>query len=73
MAVPGFGRKFWTITSWTWPWARWASAMAVSVRTRSARDSPMPTSTPVVKGMASAPAASSVASRRSGVLSGAPR
>ena len=20
MAVPGLGRKFWTMTSWTWPW-----------------------------------------------------
>ena len=38
-----------------------------------ARDSPMPTRRPVVKGMASSPAASRVASRRSGVLSGAPR
>ena len=58
MAVPGLGRKFWTITSCTWPWARCASAMAARARTRSARDSPIPTSTPVVKGMASAPAAS---------------
>ena len=30
MAVPAFGRKFWTITSCTWPWRRCASAMASS-------------------------------------------
>ncbi len=70
MAVPGLGRKFWTITSCTWPWARCESAMADKVRTRSARDSPIPTRTPVVKGMASRPAASSVASRRCGRLVG---
>ena len=40
---------------------------------RSASVSPMPTRMPVVNGIASSPAASSVASRRSGVLSGAPR
>ena len=73
MAVPGLGRKFWTITSCTWPWRRWLAAMASSASSRSARVSPMPTRIPVVKGMASSPAASRVASRRSGVLSGAPR
>ena len=30
MAVPGFGRKFWTITSCTCPWRRCESAMASS-------------------------------------------
>ena len=73
MAVPALGRKFWTITSCTWPWRRWLAAMASSASSRSARDSPMPTRIPVVKGMPSSPAASRVASRRSGVLSGAPR
>ena len=73
MAVPGLGRKFWTMTSCTWPQRRWDSAMASSASTRSARVSPMPTRMPVVNGMASSPAASRVASRRSGVLSGDPR
>ncbi len=40
---------------------------------RSARVSPMPTRIPVVKGIDSSPAASSVAKRRAGALSGAPR
>ena len=52
MAVPGLGRKFWTITSWTWPWRRWESAMASRAASRSARVSPIPTRIPVVKGMA---------------------
>ena len=73
IAVPALGRKFWTITSCTWPWRRWLAAMASSASTRSARDSPMPTSMPVVKAMPSSPAASRVARRRAGVLSGAPR
>ena len=73
MAVPGFGRKFWTITSCTWPWRRWLAAIASSASMRSARDSPMPTRMPVVNGMASSPASSRVASRRSGTLSGEPR
>ena len=47
--------------------------MASSAAMRSARSSPMPTRMPVVNGMASSPAASSVARRRSGVLSGEPR
>ena len=47
--------------------------MASSASTRSARVSPMPTRMPVVNGMASSPAASRVASLRSGVLSGDPR
>ena len=70
MAVPGLGRKFWTITSWTWPWRRWAAAMAASASSRSARVSPIPTRIPVVNGMASSPAASRVASRRAGSLVG---
>ena len=73
MAVPGLGRKFWTITSCTWPCRRWLAAMASSASRRDARDSPKPTRMPVVNGMASSPAASSVARRRAGTLSGAPR
>ncbi len=73
MAVPALGRKFWTITSWTCPWRRCDSAMAASASNRSARFSPMPTRIPVVKAISNAPAASKVANRRTGVLSGAPR
>ena len=73
MAVPGLGRKFWTITSCTWPHRPWDSAMAVKAVNRSARVSPIPIRMPVVKGMDRRPAASSVATRRSGVLSGDPR
>ena len=73
MDVPALGRKFWMITSCTWPWRAWLAAMASSVIRRSARDSPMPTSSPVVKGTWASPAASSVARRRSGSLSGAER
>ncbi len=73
MAVPGLGRKFWTMTSWTWPWRRWESATATRASSRSARVSPMPTRIPVVKGMARRPAASRVARRRPGRLSGARR
>ncbi len=47
--------------------------MASSASMRSARVSPMPTRMPVVNGMASSPADSRVATRRSGVLSGEPR
>ena len=46
--------------------------MASRASTRSSRVSPMPTRMPVVKGMASSPAASRVARRRSGSLSGEP-
>ena len=73
MAVPGLGRKFWTMTSWTWPWRACDAAMARSVASWPTRSSPMPTRIPVVKGIASSPAASSVARRRAGALSGAPR
>ena len=73
IAVPGLGRKFWTITSCTCPCRAWLAAIASSASTRSTSSSPMPTRMPVVKGIASSPAASRVASRRSGVLSGAPR
>ena len=55
IAVPGFGRKFWTITSCTWPWRRCAAAMASSASMRSATVSPMPTRIPVVNGICSSP------------------
>ena len=70
MAVPGLGRKFWTITSWTWPWRAWEAAMACRAASCPGRSSPMPTRIPVVKGMWSSPAASRVARRRAGSLSG---
>ncbi len=73
MAVPGLGRKFWTMTSCTWPWRACDAATARSAASCPARSSPIPTKMPVVKGMASSPAASSVASRRAGSLSGALR
>ncbi len=73
MVVPGFGRKFCTITSCTWPWRAWDAAIARSAASWSVRSSPMPTRIPVVNGMASSPAASRVASRRAGSLSGDPR
>ena len=47
--------------------------MAASVSTRSAGDSPMPTSIPVVKATPSFPAALSEASLTSGVFVGAAR
>ena len=52
IAVPGLGRKFWTITSCTCPCRRWLSAIASSASTRSASVSPMPTRIPVVNGIA---------------------
>ncbi len=68
MAVSGLGRKFWTITSCTWPCRACDAAIASRASSRSDRVSPMPTRMPVVNGMASWPAASSVARRRSGCL-----
>ena len=73
MAVPDLGRKFWTMTSWTWPCRRCDAAMASRAAIRSLRSSPIPIRIPVVNGMESCPAASRVASRRAGCLSGAPR
>ena len=70
---PGLGRKFWTMTSWTWPKRACEAAMACRAASWPARSSPMPTRIPVVKGMCSSPAASSVARRRAGSLSGALR
>ena len=72
IAVSGLARKFWTMTSWTAPKARetWRSAKIVSARSSSV--SPMPTSSPVVKGIESRPASSRTRIRTSGSLSGDP-
>ncbi len=68
--VPGFARKFWTITSWTWgP----AAAIAASASSRSARVSPIPIRIPVVNGTFASPASRSVSRRSAGSLSGEPK
>ncbi len=53
--VPGFARKFWTITSWMCPWRSCSVRMAVSASRRSDRVSPMPIRMPVVKGISRSP------------------
>jgi hypothetical protein len=72
MAVSSLARKFWTITSCTWPWRRWAARIAKTVSARSRSVSPMPTSSPVVNGTAWRPASSSTCRRTAGTLSGLP-
>jgi hypothetical protein len=71
--VPGFARKFWTITSWTWPCSPWAAAIARSASSRSARVSPIPIRIPVVNGTRASPARRSVSRRAAGSLSGEPK
>ncbi len=71
--VPGFARKFWTITSWTWPWRSCRSRIASRASSRSARVSPIPIRIPLVNGTPASPAAAIVASRTSGRLSGEPK
>ena len=66
IAVPGLGKKFWMMTSCTWPNCSCESRIAWRVSRRLSRLSPMPTRSPVVKGMASSPASRRVSSRRSG-------
>ena len=78
MPVRGLGKKFCTITSCTCPrpltMCAWCeSRIATKAAIRSARVSPMPTKIPVVNGICNSPAKLSVAKRRSGSLSGAPR
>ena len=73
MAVPGFARKFWTMTSWMCPYRRWSSRIANSETARSRASSPIPTKMPVVNGIASRPASSIVRSRTAGCLSGDPK
>ena len=68
--VPGFARKFCTITSWMCPWRSWRSRIASSASIRSSRVSPMPMRIPVVKGMRSSPASRIVSSRTAGPLVG---
>ena len=51
MAVSGLARKFWTMTSWTAPYALIEARSAKIVSARSVNVSPMPTSRPVVKGI----------------------
>ncbi len=70
MRVPGFARKFWTITSCTCPYRSWRSRSANSASSRSSRVSPIPIRIPLVNGIRSSPAAAIVASRRAGSLSG---
>jgi hypothetical protein len=72
IAVPGFGRKFCTMTSCTCRYRRWSSRIANSDSARSRALSPIPMSTPVVNGIASRPASSIVRSRTAGTLSGEP-
>ena len=73
MRVPGFARKFWTITSCTCPWRSASSRIVRSASSRSARVSPMPMRMPVVNGTRSSPAAAIVARRAAGSLSGEPK
>ena len=70
MRVPGFARKFWTITSCT---CGPAAAIARSASSRSSRVSPMPIRIPVVNGTRASPARRSVSSRAAGSLSGEPK
>ena len=72
MRVSGLALKFWMMTSCRWPCARCRSRSASSASIRSSRVSPMPIRMPEVKGTFALPAASSVASRSAGTLSGAP-
>jgi hypothetical protein len=70
IAVSGFARKFWTMTSCRCPYRRCTSRSANRVSTRSGNLSPIPNSSPDVKGTESRPASSRVRSRTSGSLSG---
>ncbi len=70
MRVPGFARKFWTMTSCTWPCSSPSAFSASSASIRSSRVSPMPMRIPLVNGIASSPASRIVSSRRAGSLSG---
>jgi hypothetical protein len=50
IAVSGLARKFWTMTSWMWPYSRASRRIAKSESARSASVSPMPIRMPVVNG-----------------------
>ena len=70
MRVPGFARKFWTMTSWTCPCSSPSAFSASSASIRSSRVSPIPMRIPLVNGTASSPASRIVSRRRAGSLSG---
>ncbi|KAF6262095.1 hypothetical protein COO60DRAFT_1498291 [Scenedesmus sp. NREL 46B-D3] len=73
IAVFGLALKFWMMTSMMWPW-RWCSCRNwSSASSRSCLLSPMPIRMPDVKGTRALPAASMVASRAAGCLSGQPQ
>ncbi len=72
IAVSGLARKFWTMTSCTWPYC-WATRRIAKIDSaRSVGVSPMPTRMPVVNGTESRPASSRTRSRTAGSLSGEP-
>ena len=68
--MPGFARKFWTMTSCTWPCSSPSAFSASSASIRSSRVSPIPMRIPLVNGIASSPASRIVSRRRAGSLSG---
>ena len=70
MRVPGFARKFWTMTSCTCPCSSPSAFNARSASIRSSRVSPIPMRIPLVNGIASSPARRIVSRRRAGSLSG---
>ncbi len=72
IAVSGLARKFWMISSWTEWYARATRRSANSDSARSSRVSPMPRSSPEVKGTEERPASSRTLSRTAGSLSGDP-
>ena len=70
MRVPGFARKFWTMTSCTCPCSSPSAFSASSASIRSSRVSPIPMRIPLVNGIESSPASRIVSRRRAGTLSG---
>ncbi len=70
MRVPGFARKFWTMTSWMCPCSSPSAFSARRASIRSSRVSPIPMRIPLVNGIASSPASRIVSRRRAGTLSG---
>ena len=68
IAVSGLARKFWTMTSCTWPYWRATRRSSKIDSARSVRSSPIPTSRPVVNGIESRPASSSTRTPDVGVL-----
>ena len=70
MRVPGFARKFWTMTSCTCPCSSPSALSARRASIRSSRVSPIPIRIPLVNGIESSPARRIVSRRRAGSLSG---